>query len=130
MQRDEENYNQHMTVGTLKGSNLPKVISGSLNEEWQKRIAGDYLSVNFLFGINVKAELKDQNLLTWTLNVSSGKLNIKIDIEFSDMRKIITDSECNGNDKLENIVKAQFVNSSNIYDFVEQMLCIMHDLST
>ena len=48
-----------MTAGLLKNCKLPKVITSDLKEEWKKRLASDWLNVNFLCGMNVKADIID-----------------------------------------------------------------------
>ena len=48
--------------GLSKNCKLPKVITSDLKEEWKKRLASDWLNVNFLFRMMVNAVIVDGKL--------------------------------------------------------------------
>ena len=50
-----------MTAGHLKNCKLPKVITSDPKEEQEKRLASDWLNVNFLFGMMVNTVIVDGN---------------------------------------------------------------------
>ena len=120
-----KNYNQHMTAGLLKNCKLPKVITSDLKEEWKKRLASDWLNVNFLCGMNVKADIIDNKLERWKVHMISCGTEVIFGILFSEYDRRITSIYCKGNCSLEKVTIAELKKSCTIYDSVQKLISIM-----
>ena len=123
--RYKKNYNQHMNAGLLKNCYLPKVITSDMKEEWKKRLASDWLNVNFLFGMMVNAVIVEGKLESWKLHITSCGIEVIFGILFSEYDRRVTTIDCKGNCSLEKVAIAELKKSRNIYDSVQKIISIM-----
>ena len=63
-------YNPHLTQALLE-ADLPEAIKGDVNEEWRKKIVGDFLDMKVLNGAEVILSLIDEKLEHWDMTISS-----------------------------------------------------------
>ena len=109
-------YNQHMTAGLLKSYRLPKAITSEMTEERKKRIASDWLNVNFLCGINEVLE-------NWRINIS-GRSEILIEISFTQINRKLERINCK-DVSLKKAVVGEISKKCSIFDFIQRIMSIM-----
>ena len=102
--------NQHMTAGLLKSCRLPKAITSEMTEEWKKRIASDWLNVNFLCGINEVLE-------NW-------RSEILIEISFTQINRKLERINCK-DVSLKKAVVGEISKKCSIFDSIQRIMSIM-----
>ena len=120
-----KDYNQHMTAGLLKHCKLPKVITSYLKEEWKKRLASDWLNINFLCGMKVKADIIDDKLESWKIHMISCGTKVIVSILFSKYDRRITSIDSKGNCSLEKVALVELKKNCSIFDSVLKVISIM-----
>ena len=116
-------YNQHMTAGLLKSCRLPKAVTSVMTEEWRKIIAGDWLNVNFLCGINVRAEIINEKLENWRINIS-GRREISIEISFTQINRKIEKINCKDVSLMKAVV-GEMSKKCSVFDSIQRIMSIM-----
>ena len=120
-----KDYNQHMTAGLLKHCKLPKVITSYLKEEWKKRLASDWLNINFFCGMKVKADIIDNKLESWKIHMISWGTKVIVSILFSEYDRRITSIDSKGNCSLEKVALVELKKNCSIFDSVLKIISIM-----
>ena len=82
-------YSQHMTVGLLVNTSLPKAVLNYDGMLWKKKLAEDFLMINYLTCPNISAKLVDDKLENWELTLESQVMVCKIQIKFFKVLKKI-----------------------------------------
>lgn len=123
-----------MTVAILRACNLPRAIRGYVPDEWKKRVAGDFLDVNLLFGPEVHATLVADELLMWNLIIKYKTTSIQMTIQFKQYEKMIKEVqiEMKGHDQtIRKAVIAELKRCIDMYHYVDSLISIikMHDLT-
>ena len=116
-------YNQHMTAGLLKSCRLPKAVTSIMTEEWRKRIAGDWLNVNFLCGINVRAEIINEKLENWKINIS-GRSEILMEISFTQINRKIEKINCKDVSLMKAVV-GEMSKKCSVFDSIQRIMSII-----
>lgn len=126
-----------MTVGLLLNTSLPKAVWESYGKSWRKKIAEDFLTINFLTCRNVAAKLIGGNLENWEITLENEVMVCKIVIKFYELSRELEKIEIYYKQKavtaglkaLALSVKAFAVKNIKMYDltsYVQEILTVVN----